>query len=66
MAMRVLSLDEARAALAEALAEFEKPENKARMEAAIASGTRNVTVLRSACFKTRVPLFSQLAVTLAS
>ena len=37
---RLLTLEEARAAVAEGLAEFDKPENKARMEAAIAEGTR--------------------------
>lgn len=36
--LRTLSLEEARGALAEGLAVFELPENKARMEAAIADG----------------------------
>jgi hypothetical protein len=38
--LRTLSLEEARGALAEGLAVFELPENKARMEAAIADGMR--------------------------
>jgi hypothetical protein len=33
--MKMLTLDEARTALREALAEFDKPENKSRMETAI-------------------------------
>lgn len=36
--MRVLTVEEARAAVQEGLAEFEKPENRARMEAAISAG----------------------------
>lgn len=36
--MKMLSLDEARTALHEALSEFDKPEHKSRMETAIAEG----------------------------
>ena len=36
--MRMLPLPEAKAALAEALAEFEKPENLAKIEPVIAAG----------------------------